>query len=100
MSKYSTKNYQSLFGIILILVGLSFIIPDAIIFNIVWQVLIVIWGILNLRDKNYIYGIILLVFGIVLLFSQLFNSHILIAITGAFLIAVGGRLLWDNLKDN
>lgn len=99
MSKYKTKNYMSLFGIILTLIGLSIILKDLMFFNVLWEVLIIVWGVLNFRNKDYLYSAVLLVFGIVFLIDTIFNMGIRDIITGLFISAIGVRILFQELAE-
>ncbi|MFV0288818.1 MAG: LiaF transmembrane domain-containing protein [Mycoplasmatales bacterium] len=97
-TKYATKNYESLFGIILMLLGLSFILDNLWWFNLLWQIALIIWGTLNIKEGNTIYGIILIAFGSLFIVDWAIMIDIRDILIGLFFIALGGKMLFSNLR--
>ncbi len=97
-TKYATKNYESLFGIILILLGVSYILDDKTFFNLIWQIVIIVWGALNIKEKNYLYGAILIGFGSLFILDNVFDFNIRDILIGLLFCFIGAKLVFNNLK--
>ncbi len=96
MDRYITKSYGFLLGIILFLVGLSLIFEDMFFFNVLWEGLIIFWGIINIRQKDYFYALALISFGVVFLVDTIFNLGITNILTGLFISALGIKILFQE----
>ncbi len=98
MDNYIEKSYGFLFGIILFLVGLSLIFEDMFFFNVLWEALIIFWGIMNIKQKDYFYALALLSFGVVFLVDTIFKLGITNILTGLFISAIGIKILFQEKK--
>ncbi len=98
MNRYISKSYGFLLGVILFLVGLSLIFEDLFLFNVLWESLIIVWGIINIRQKDYFYALALLTFGVVFLVDTIFTLGITNILTGLFISALGIKILFQDMK--
>ncbi len=98
MDKYIAKSYSFLFGIILFLVGLSLIFEDMIFFNIIWEALIIAWGVLNLRQKDFFYALALISFGVIFMIDTIFNLGITNILIGLFISSIGIKEVLKDIK--
>ncbi len=98
MDKYISKSYSFLFGIILFLVGLSLIFDQMIVFNIIWEALIIAWGVLNLRQKDFFYALALISFGVIFMIDTIFNLGITNILIGLFISSIGIKELLKDIK--
>lgn len=97
-SKYGFRSNETLLGIILLLVGVSLLTDKLFFFNAIWQILVVVWGVLLLKEKNIIQGAIVLVFGAVLLADTFFHIGITYDLIGVGSIGLGIKVIFSNLK--
>lgn len=97
-SKYGFRSNETLLGIILILVGVSLLTDKLIIFNVIWQVLVIVWGLLLLKEHNLIQGIVVLSFGIIFLIDTIVGLNITYTLLGIGSMGLGIKVIFANLR--
>ncbi len=97
-SKVSFKNIKVLLAIILILLGISLLSQDSVVFNFIWQIAVLIWGLFLFREKNYLQGGIVTAFGIVCLYDTIFDKGFTTYLAGILVIVVGIKIFFDEIN--